>query len=220
MEWGSSLLSFCKENCFLVFLEPRTQESGSPLAVLLTLGSLCSEHISHSKGGKMEPPWKHQQSQQFWEVMRKDNLRCHQRWHFKKAASVACRISLARDWVWASAATYPCQSCYNTGFFNSLCLARDWTCNSAMTQATAVGFLTHCHTEGTPNWQDFFLFVFCLFLCSFVVFWLYVWHAKVPKQGIEPLPQQRCKPLQWQSWILNSMSHQGALEADIFNPKK
>ena len=32
---------------------------------------------------------------------------------------------------------------------------------------------------------------------------------KVPGQGIQPLPQQQPKPLQWQRWLLNSLGYQG-----------
>ena len=35
--------------------------------------------------------------------------------------------------------------------FNWLCRARDWTCASAATWATAFGFLAHCATAGTPK---------------------------------------------------------------------
>ena len=44
-----------------------------------------------------------------------------------------------------------CRSCSNTGSFNPLHLARDWTHTSAVAWATAVGSLTHCATEGTPE---------------------------------------------------------------------
>ena len=37
--------------------------------------------------------------------------------------------------------------------FNPLHWAWDWTCTSAVTQATAVRFLTHCTTAGTP-WES------------------------------------------------------------------
>ena len=40
----------------------------------------------------------------------------------------------------------------NAGSFNSLCWARDWTHASIATQATAVRFLTHYATVGTPVW--------------------------------------------------------------------
>ena len=42
-----------------------------------------------------------------------------------------------------------CLSCGHTGCFNPLCWAKDWTCTSSVTWATAVGFLTHCITVGT-----------------------------------------------------------------------
>ena len=43
-----------------------------------------------------------------------------------------------------------CHSCGNIGSFQPLHLAGDGTCTSAMTQAVALGFLTHCTTVGTP----------------------------------------------------------------------
>ena len=42
-----------------------------------------------------------------------------------------------------------CPSCGNAGSFNPLCQARDRTCTSAVIQATAVRFLTHCTTART-----------------------------------------------------------------------
>ena len=45
----------------------------------------------------------------------------------------------------------PSHSCCNTGSFNPLHQARDQTCASIVTQASAVGFLTHCTTVGTPK---------------------------------------------------------------------
>ena len=41
-------------------------------------------------------------------------------------------------------------SCSNTGSWNPLHWARDQTTTSAETPVTAVGFVTHCATEGTP----------------------------------------------------------------------
>ena len=38
--------------------------------------------------------------------------------------------------------------------FNALYQARDKTCTSTATQATAVGFLTHCTTAGTPKYTS------------------------------------------------------------------
>ena len=46
--------------------------------------------------------------------------------------------------------TNPSCSCGNTGSFNPLCQAGDQTHTSLVTQAIAVGFLTHCATAGTP----------------------------------------------------------------------
>ena len=42
-------------------------------------------------------------------------------------------------------------------------------------------------------------------------FWPRPWHTEVPGPGIEPAPWQRPKPLQWQRWILNLLSHMGTL---------
>ena len=38
----------------------------------------------------------------------------------------------------------------NAGFFNPMYQVRDWIHASSAAQATAVGFLTYCATEGTP----------------------------------------------------------------------
>ena len=43
-----------------------------------------------------------------------------------------------------------CCSCGNARSLKLLCQARDQTCNSTVTQATVVRFLTHCPTVGTP----------------------------------------------------------------------
>lgn len=52
----------------------------------------------------------------------------------------------------------------NAGSFNALLPARDQTHNSVATQATAVGFLTHWATAGTPSeiyyFLNFYLFFF------------------------------------------------------------
>ena len=44
-----------------------------------------------------------------------------------------------------------CHSCSNARPFNLLPWARDQTHNLAVTKATAVRFLTHCATKGTPS---------------------------------------------------------------------
>ena len=41
-------------------------------------------------------------------------------------------------------------SCGNARSFNAMCPTKDRTHASAATQASAVGFLTHCATTGTP----------------------------------------------------------------------
>ena len=48
------------------------------------------------------------------------------------------------------------------------------------------------------------------FLLFFFFFWLYPQHAKVPRPGTEPAPQQ------WQHQILNPLSHQGTLQKQTF----
>lgn len=42
------------------------------------------------------------------------------------------------------------------------------------------------------------------------VFWLYLWHVKVPGQGIEP------EPLRWQWWFLYFPLHKGTLILCVF----
>ena len=62
-------------------------------------------------------------------------------------------------------------SCYlhcsysNARSFNPLCQARNGTHTSATTQATAVGFLTHCTTPRTPELFD------TMFKCFLGVSW-------------------------------------------------
>ena len=46
-------------------------------------------------------------------------------------------------------------SCGNTGSLNPRCQVGDWTPTSRVTQATAVGFLTHCTTVGTLSVKRF-----------------------------------------------------------------
>ena len=72
------------------------------------------------------------------------------------AAVMAHGSSQARDWVWAIAATCTTAATYAAAAatmdpFNLLHPARDQTHISAVTQATAVGFLTHCTMVGTPS---------------------------------------------------------------------
>ena len=62
-------------------------------------------------------------------------------------------ISLARDWIQASAVTYICS---NTEPFNPLHWARDWTHASVVAWAAAVGFLIHCAIVGTPEGITFY----------------------------------------------------------------
>ena len=47
--------------------------------------------------------------------------------------------------------------CSNARSFNPLYQAGDWTCASSVTGATAVRFLTHCTTTGTPTEVHFSL---------------------------------------------------------------
>lgn len=67
------------------------------------------------------------------------------------------------------------QSCSysNTGYFNSLGQARNQIHASTVTWAAAVGFLTHCITEGTPCNELLslcFLKIHSLILWSFFLF--------------------------------------------------
>ena len=48
---------------------------------------------------------------------------------------------------------------------------------------------------------------FLNFFFFFFFFLLHPWHADVPEPGIEPMPQQWPKLLQWQLQILNPCSH-------------
>ena len=63
-------------------------------------------------------------------------------------------------------------SCSSARSFKPLCWAKDWTQASAVTQATAIGFLTYCTTAGTPGSKCFYgPFVFLgLAACWFAVY--------------------------------------------------
>ena len=50
----------------------------------------------------------------------------------------------------------------------------------------------------------------------FFFFWLCLWHAEVPRSGIESAPQQWSEPQLWQHQLLNSLSHQGTTESSFF----
>ena len=62
----------------------------------------------------------------------------------------------------------PSYSVTDVGYFNPLHRAGDLTCTSASTQATAVGFLTHCAVAGPPSGISFCLFFFFFFFCFFL----------------------------------------------------
>ena len=89
-----------------------------------------------------------------WQCWNLKSLSC-------KRTSYSCPIylfiSCTRDmWKFLGEGLNPshscklCHSCGNNGSFNPLCRAGDWTCVSAATWASAVGFLTYCTTVGTP----------------------------------------------------------------------
>ena len=71
---------------------------------------------------------------------------------FLMAAPVAYGSFWARDWFRAAAVSYP--QLGHTRSFNPPCQARAWSRASnphlCRMQASAVGFLTHCATAGTP----------------------------------------------------------------------
>ena len=46
--------------------------------------------------------------------------------------------------------------------------------------------------------------VFCF---VFLIFWQRLWHVEVLRPGIEPVPQLKLKPLQWQLHIPNPLGH-------------
>ena len=49
-----------------------------------------------------------------------------------------------------------------------------------------------------------------------IFFWLHLQHMKIPRPGIEPLPQQWPKALQWQCWVLNPVCHKRTPKTNIF----
>ena len=61
-------------------------------------------------------------------------------------------------------------SCGSAGSFNSLCQAGDWTCASTVAQGTAVRFLTHWATAGTPDFRVNRCSVFCHFMAAPVAY--------------------------------------------------
>ena len=92
-----------------------------------------------------------------------------------------------RNKIWDIAATHT--ALHSVRSFNPLCLAQDRTCASAVTKATAVRFLTHCATAGTPTLT--FLKSLGLLSCKILYilfpFWLfaldeiqvkYFWHKQ------------------------------------------
>ena len=79
---------------------------------------------------------------QFWDFF--DGCTCGM-WKFPgQGSSQSCGCNL-----------YP--SCGNARSFNPLCQAKDQTCASTATQVTALGFLMHCTTAGTPFFSFYLL---------------------------------------------------------------
>ena len=72
---------------------------------------------------------------------------------FLMATPEAYGSSLSRDWIRAADATQ-CRSCSNAGSFNTRKWATDGTPASAVSQAAAFGFFTHCATAGAPENQS------------------------------------------------------------------
>ena len=50
-------------------------------------------------------------------------------------------------------------------------------------------------------------------ISSLLLFWRHLWHAEVPGPELDLVPQQKLKPLQWQCWIFNRLSHKGTPRA-------
>ena len=67
-------------------------------------------------------------------------------------------------------------SCDSTGAFKPLCWARDWTCTSTVTQATAVRFLTHCTMGGIPHLNF-------KFICNEPMLCIYQWTKRKETHG-------------------------------------
>ena len=66
------------------------------------------------------------------------------------ALHTAYRSSQVRHWIWAAASAYTAAVAMPDPL-TPLYWARDWTHASAVTQATAFRFLTHCATAGTSH---------------------------------------------------------------------
>lgn len=64
---------------------------------------------------------------------------------------MAYESSWTRDSIWAASYATAAAAVAKLDTFNLLCQARDWTHGSAVTRATAVGFLTHSTTGETPQ---------------------------------------------------------------------
>ena len=60
---------------------------------------------------------------------------------------------------------------------------------------------------GSNRWEFFRVFVFVFVLFCFVS--TCSQNVEVPQPGVEHMPQQWPKPLQWQYWILNLLCHNG-----------
>ena len=90
---------------------------------------------------------------------------------------------------------------------NPLNEASDQTCNLMVPSWICF----RCATTGIP-WLFFYFWTnnfVHLFLFCWAIFLPCPWHAEVPGPGIEPMPQWRPKPLQWQHWILNPLHCKG-----------
>ena len=100
------------------------------------------------------------------------------------AVHTACGSSQARDWIQATAAT-----------FNPLHWAQYQTWVSIATWGTAVRFLTHCTTAGTPRKKKK---IFLFFFGHPAAF-------GVPLPGIRSEPQLWPEPQLWQHQILHPL---------------
>ena len=66
------------------------------------------------------------------------------------SAPMAYGGSQGREWIWATAATYAIATAMPDPLTH-YGAAMDWTCTSSVTQAAAMGFLTHLAAAGSPK---------------------------------------------------------------------
>ena len=111
-------------------------------------------------------------------------------------------------------------------FLNMINLCSALICSTVIIKVLMFFFYHLCHIWITLRWSVFLSIMGCIFFCfiAYIFDWMpdvvsctiwsfptpYLldsWHVEIPGPGIKPMLQQPPKPLQWQHWILNPLSH-------------